>query len=357
MPIKEYCVYNETRESLLSSRVSIVDTKSDPLNMLKALMEGPAPNAEAGLWLNPLKIVPTVPRLSAYDLVYLDQDCRVIQGVELAPDAEVPSFNGHAASALVLPLHSFASSQTHPGDKVIMRASAAGEELPAPVPALMSPAAAPQGRALLAEHSSANVGISQPLWGASFGQPEAIVQRLECNPKVHSPGRKSDSSKFRPWRALARLRVHISISIDTFPVAKASPSQTGKEFAQWGSLRTRFTGWSAEFLHQCTPGSIAATAASVAKWTRSRPRRRGPIKIRCTGWPGEFLHQSRRLLVTTIPGLVAKTTRSVARKYASWKIGYEHWARVFVYGPERVAAGTAFPGAQRAEVRARDEDC
>lgn len=128
MSNREYCVYNETRENLLSPRVAFIDTRSDPLKAVKVLIEGLAPNADTGLWLNPMKSVPAVPRLTAYDLVYLDRDGCVVHGVELVPDDEAPKFEGAAASALVLPIHSFAASQAVAGDRFVLRPA---EEMPA----------------------------------------------------------------------------------------------------------------------------------------------------------------------------------------------------------------------------------
>jgi hypothetical protein len=133
MQTKELCVYNETRENFMSSRVTVIDSKSDPLKGIKALIEGLGPHAEAGLWLNPLKSVPTVPTMSPYDLVYLDQDCRVVHSVAMIPDDEVPHFSGHATSALLLPIHTFSKSQAHPGDQVIICAAEEIERRPARV--------------------------------------------------------------------------------------------------------------------------------------------------------------------------------------------------------------------------------
>jgi hypothetical protein len=355
MPTKEFCVYNETQESLLSSRVSVIDTRSDPLNLLKVLMEGPAPNEETGLWLNPLKSVPTVPRISPYDLVFLDRDCRVIHGVELVPDAEVPHFNGQAASALVLPFRSFASSQTHPGDQVVIRAVEEMEQPSAPVPAVATPAPTPQGARILADQSSANVEMDPPLWGASFGQPQAPMQQLNATEIGQSLDRKSVASRFRSWRVLARLRVHISISIAPVPAGKAAPFHAEEGAAQWISLKSQCKGRSAELLHQCARPFIANIPSSVANGTRSRTRKWGSLRIRCTGWPAELPHRCTRLLVATIPRLAAKGVRSWARNYAIWKVEYRRWAEVFVYGPERAAARTAVSGAHGADFQAQDE--
>ncbi len=318
MPIKEFCVYNETRESFLSSRVSVIDTRSDPLNLLKVLMEGPSPNEETGLWLNPLKSVPMVPRLSSYDLVYLDQDCKVVHGVALVPDAEVPSFSGQAASALLLPFRSFASSQTHPGDQVVIRAAEEMEHISAPVPVPATPAPAPPDATVWADQSSTPLGTHAPLWGASFGQPQAAMQQFDAKEIVQSLGRKSDSSKFRSWRALARLRVHISISVAPAPVAKTPPLRAERGTAQSVSLRTRCEGRSRELMHQYGRPSISS----------------------CSTWVAHCTHS---------------LTQRLTRKYGIWKVEYQRWAEEFIYGPERVAARTAVPGAQGAELQVPEE--
>src|SRR5450755_4551132 len=98
MDTKQYGVYNMTRESLLSSSVSVVDTNLAPLQLLKVLVEGLAVNNEMGLWLTPLTTIPTVPRISPFDLVYLDKDCRVVQGASLLPGVDFPPFKSPAVS-------------------------------------------------------------------------------------------------------------------------------------------------------------------------------------------------------------------------------------------------------------------
>ena len=51
MPTTEFCVYNQTRASFLTPRVTVIDAQSEPLKAVKALIEGLAPGADAGLWL------------------------------------------------------------------------------------------------------------------------------------------------------------------------------------------------------------------------------------------------------------------------------------------------------------------
>jgi hypothetical protein len=121
MDTKEYGVYNMTRKSLLSSSVSVVDTNLAPLQLLKVLVEGLAVNNEMGLWLTPLTAIPMVPRISPFDLVYLDKDYRVVQGASLLPGVDFPPFKSPAVSAIVLPLHILNLSETQPGDQLRIR--------------------------------------------------------------------------------------------------------------------------------------------------------------------------------------------------------------------------------------------
>lgn len=204
MQTKEYTVYNETRENFLSTRVTVIDTKSEPLRAVKALIEGLAPNTETGLWLNPLKNLPTVPRLSSYDLVYLDQECRVVQGVALIADDDVPPFDGQAASALVLPIHTFSASHTHPGDQVVLYAADEETAELTPAPSLDRSVHLPPVPAAL--QLSPPVVALQPLSSEQSIAPPALPA-----PEVAAPQQARSPLAF--LRVLPRLRLHVSIYI------------------------------------------------------------------------------------------------------------------------------------------------
>jgi hypothetical protein len=120
METGKYRVYNQARESFLSQGVMVIDTTLEPLKLLRVMVEGLALNARTGLWLRPLTEIPKVPRLSPFDLIYLDGDGRVIQGVELLPGVNIPVFKQRAASAMILPLKTMSSSKTRPGDQLLM---------------------------------------------------------------------------------------------------------------------------------------------------------------------------------------------------------------------------------------------
>ena len=140
MGTRVYSVYNSTRGTNLIEGVTVVDTHREPLLVLKVLIEGLALDSQTGLWLSPLDSIPAVPRISPFDLVYLDVGHRVIEGFEVLPGVNFPPFKAPAVSALVLPLHSVFSSRTTPGDQ--LRLSVVEEMIRQPAAVLESNGAA-----------------------------------------------------------------------------------------------------------------------------------------------------------------------------------------------------------------------
>jgi PilZ domain len=119
----KYSVYNLTRGSLLGVGVTAVDTTLAPLPILKKRIESVARNADAGVWLAPFRGIPADRGRSCFDVVYLDKDLRVIQGIGLFNTVEFERIEGHAASVLALPSHSISRTQTCSGDQLIILAA------------------------------------------------------------------------------------------------------------------------------------------------------------------------------------------------------------------------------------------
>jgi hypothetical protein len=295
MQSKEFCAYNQTRENFLSSRLTVIDAKSDPLKGIKALIEGLGPGQEAGLWLNPLKSVPTVPTMSPYDLVYLDQDCRVVESVAMVPDDEVPHFAGHAASALLLPIHTFSKSQAHPGDQVIISAAEEIEHRPARVPVVPVPVAA----------------IVLP-------DPQVSV-------------RKKESSRVRFLRGIARLRVHISFSIAPLPASRNSDSESPQST-----------------MKSSAPSAVKSRATTAEQWTADS----ASFTTRFLSWSAKFARERIRALVAAIAASSAKASRACARNFESWKTSYFRWAEEFMHGPARLAARSTCAKEKRSAIQA-----
>ena len=117
METRKYCVYNQTRESFLSLGVSVADTAA---KQLKVLMDSLSIQANAGLWLTPFRGVPATKGLTPVDLIYLDDDNRVIQAIESFPNHAIEPTREQPASALVLAGHTIFSTQTQPGDVLLI---------------------------------------------------------------------------------------------------------------------------------------------------------------------------------------------------------------------------------------------
>jgi hypothetical protein len=117
MEIRKYCVYNQTRESFLSLGVIVADS---PLKQLKVLIENLSVKADNGLWLMPFRGMPASRGQSPVDLIYLDEDYRVMQAIESFPNSAFEPMRAQCASGLVLAPHTIFSSQTQPGDQLVI---------------------------------------------------------------------------------------------------------------------------------------------------------------------------------------------------------------------------------------------
>jgi uncharacterized membrane protein (UPF0127 family) len=97
--------------------VTVADTAA---KQLKVLMESLSIKADAGLWLTPFRGVPATKGLTPVDLIYLDEDNRVIQAIESFPNYAIEPTREQPASALVLAGHTIFSTQTQPGDMLLI---------------------------------------------------------------------------------------------------------------------------------------------------------------------------------------------------------------------------------------------
>jgi uncharacterized membrane protein (UPF0127 family) len=114
---QKYCVYNQTRESFLSLGVAAADTT---LSRLKGLIGKIRMELDEGLWIIPSRGIHTVGVMFPIDLVYLDESYRVLHAVESFPTFRISPWITQAASVLELPTHTIYSSQTQPGDQLVI---------------------------------------------------------------------------------------------------------------------------------------------------------------------------------------------------------------------------------------------
>jgi hypothetical protein len=112
------CVYNQTGERFVSADVEAADFTASGL---ETRLQTLSPTEGKALWLVPFRgISPTSVRMPL-DLVYLDRECVVIEVVESFPIFRVSTSSRPAASVLILPAHSIASTGTRAGDQLIFR--------------------------------------------------------------------------------------------------------------------------------------------------------------------------------------------------------------------------------------------
>lgn len=117
MSKQTYCVYNQTRECFLSLGVTPADTT---FARLKGLIGRLKLRFDEGLWVVPSCGIHTFGVLFPVDLVYLDEGHRVIEVVEHFPSFRIAPLRAQAASVLELPTHTIYSSQTQPGDHLLI---------------------------------------------------------------------------------------------------------------------------------------------------------------------------------------------------------------------------------------------
>ena len=100
--------------------MTVADGANQPLTILKVLVGGLAIDAKSGLWISPLHGMPSVPRLFPFDLIYLDEELRVLHLTEFVPGAEFPPYHPEVTSALILPPQSLQTTQTRQDDLLLI---------------------------------------------------------------------------------------------------------------------------------------------------------------------------------------------------------------------------------------------
>ena len=114
---RTHCAYNQTRECFLGLEITIADLT---YAAIVDLMSSVSLKSGEGMWIVPFRDIPAAGLQAPLDLIYLDEDCRVIDLVESFPTFRVSSSSPKAASVLALPVHSIYSSQTQTGDQLVL---------------------------------------------------------------------------------------------------------------------------------------------------------------------------------------------------------------------------------------------
>ena len=114
---RTYCVYNQTRECFLSLGVAPANTT---FTRLKGLIGKLRLKVDEGLWVVPSCGIHTMGVLFPLDLIYVDQNHQVVHVIEHFPRFRISPLKTQAASVLELPTHTIYSSQTQPGDQLVI---------------------------------------------------------------------------------------------------------------------------------------------------------------------------------------------------------------------------------------------
>ncbi len=120
MERQQYCVYNQTSECFLSLGVTLGDAT---FARLKGILGKRAHRFDEGTWMVGPKGLNTLGLLSPRDLIYLDANHKVVHVIEAFPTFRLAPARVDTASVLALPVHSIYSSQTMPGNQLVICAA------------------------------------------------------------------------------------------------------------------------------------------------------------------------------------------------------------------------------------------
>jgi hypothetical protein len=115
MGTQKLCACDQTSQSPIRVDIDLIDTVQQPF---AAVVNGLSEVTKEGIWLNPFRGIPRGPRPSRFDVIYLDENCRVIAFAENFAEFEFEPIAEQAASALVLPAHTLASTHVQRGDQL-----------------------------------------------------------------------------------------------------------------------------------------------------------------------------------------------------------------------------------------------
>ena len=142
MDPESYCVYNVTRNALLSERVVSVSEPQTPSQLLALVMNGPGRDPRLCIRFTDVSIAPEIPRLFAFDVAYLDSEQRILKVADIGPGTPFPPLPDGVASILFLSDQLLPKSNTEAGDYIricteaelaaLLRATAQFETVEAP---------------------------------------------------------------------------------------------------------------------------------------------------------------------------------------------------------------------------------
>ena len=184
MESRTHCAYNQTRECFLGLEVRAADLPSASVG---ELMTARSLKSGEGLWMTPFRGIPPAAVPAPLDLIYLDRDRRVIDIVESFPTFQVSSSSPKPESVLALPAHSIYSSQTQPGDQLVL---CVAEEMEQQLEQLSGTRGEGE-TAAGGEITGAALLREKPLWSGGPGLLE-LESRNDQNEKVDQQAHQMD---------------------------------------------------------------------------------------------------------------------------------------------------------------------
>jgi hypothetical protein len=194
MESRTHCAYNQTRECFLGLEVTAADLSYAGI---VELMSSMTLQSGEGLWIVPFRGIPVTGLPAPLDLIYLDEDCRIIDLVESFPTFRISSSSPRPSSVLALPVHSIYSSQSQAGDQLVLCMADEMEQRLEKISGLRGDATTIQSAVLLRE---------KPLWSGGPGLLEfesGSPNEFKLSPRAHEmslvrPG-ESTSRAPRSW--------------------------------------------------------------------------------------------------------------------------------------------------------------
>jgi len=123
----EVYVYNQTREAFLAFRVEVADSV---LGRLVGLLGKRSLKPDSGVWIVPSNSIHTIGMLFTIDVVFIDENLRVVGLRELVRPFSITLPNFRAESVLELPAHSIFRSHTELGDQLVIERYEADQRAP-----------------------------------------------------------------------------------------------------------------------------------------------------------------------------------------------------------------------------------
>jgi hypothetical protein len=175
---QKYCVYNETRERFVAADIAAAHASPGGAEArMRALEQG----AGKGLWILPYQEISPASICLPVDLVFLDNECVVLNLVESFPLASVPASSAKALSVLAFRADALTKGEIRAGDQLIISKSEEMKQHLLKIKGAKAEARRPLGPvleqiAIPAAEKEAGHAMEEPVEGLVVAGPAAPVE-------------------------------------------------------------------------------------------------------------------------------------------------------------------------------------